>query len=34
VQQLRPDRNSLFSFAYLPEQLPLQRKIAATDLTN
>ena len=34
VQQLRPDRISLFSFAYLPEQLPLQRKIAANDLPN
>ena len=34
VQQLRPDRVSLFSFAYLPEQLPLQRKIAASDLPN
>ena len=34
VQQLRPDRISLFSFAYLPEQLPLQRKIAASDLPN
>ena len=32
VQQLRPDRIALFSFAYLPEQLPLQRKIAAADL--
>ena len=34
VLQLRPDRISLFSFAYLPEQLPLQRKIAASDLPN
>ena len=34
VQQLRPDRVSLFSFAYLPDQLPLQRKIAAGDLPN
>jgi oxygen-independent coproporphyrinogen III oxidase len=34
VQQLHPDRISLFSFAYLPEQLPLQRKIAASDLPN
>ena len=32
VQQLRPDRIALFSFAFLPEQLPLQRKIAAADL--
>lgn len=32
VRELRPDRISLFSFAYLPEQLPLQRKINATDL--
>jgi oxygen-independent coproporphyrinogen-3 oxidase len=32
VQELRPDRVSLFSFAYLPEQLPLQRRIAAEDL--
>ncbi len=32
VQDLRPDRVSLFSFAYLPDQLPLQRKIAAADL--
>ncbi|MFM8525709.1 MAG: oxygen-independent coproporphyrinogen III oxidase [Cyanobacteriota bacterium] len=32
VQGLRPDRISLFSFAYLPEQLPLQRKIQASDL--
>jgi oxygen-independent coproporphyrinogen-3 oxidase len=32
VQDLRPDRVSLFSFAYLPEQLPLQRRIAAADL--
>jgi oxygen-independent coproporphyrinogen-3 oxidase len=34
VQELRPDRISLFSFAYLPEQLPLQRKIAASDLPS
>ncbi len=34
VQELRPDRISLFSFAYLPEQLPLQRKIAADDLPS
>ncbi|NDC14812.1 MAG: oxygen-independent coproporphyrinogen III oxidase [Synechococcaceae bacterium WB9_2_170] len=34
VQELRPDRISLFSFAYLPEQLPLQRKIAAHDLPS
>ena len=34
VQDLRPDRVSLFSFAYLPEQLPLQRKIAAEDLPS
>ena len=34
VQELRPDRLSLFSFAYLPEQLPLQRKIAAADLPS
>ncbi len=32
VRQLRPDRISLFSFAYLPGQLPLQRRIAADDL--
>ena len=32
VGELQPDRIALFSFAYLPEQLPLQRKIAATDL--
>ena len=32
VRDLRPDRIALFSFAYLPEQLPLQRKIAAADL--
>ncbi|MEI6829265.1 MAG: oxygen-independent coproporphyrinogen III oxidase [Synechococcaceae cyanobacterium ELA445] len=32
VRQLRPDRISLFSFAYLPEQLPLQRQINAADL--
>ncbi len=34
VQELRPDRISLFSFAYLPEQLPMQRKIAADDLPS
>mgnify|MGYP006271800871 CR=1 FL=1 len=34
VQELRPDRISLFSFAYLPEQLPLQRKIHPEDLPN
>lgn len=34
VQELRPDRISLFSFAYLPEQLPMQRKIAAGDLPS
>jgi oxygen-independent coproporphyrinogen-3 oxidase len=34
VRELRPDRISLFSFAYLPEQLPLQRKIAADDLPS
>ncbi len=34
VEELRPDRISLFSFAYLPEQLPLQRKIAAEDLPS
>ena len=34
VQELRPDRISLFSFAYLPEQLPLQRRIAADDLPS
>ncbi|WP_295535862.1 oxygen-independent coproporphyrinogen III oxidase [Synechococcus sp. UW140] len=34
VRELRPERISLFSFAYLPEQLPLQRKIAASDLPN
>ena len=34
VEKLRPDRVSLFSFAYLPEQLPLQRKIAADDLPS
>ncbi len=32
VGELRPDRVSLFSFAYLPAQLPLQRRIAAADL--
>ena len=34
VRDLRPDRISLFSFAYLPEQLPLQRKIAPSDLPS
>ena len=34
VRELRPDRISLFSFAYLPEQLPLQRKIEADDLPS
>jgi len=34
VQELRPDRVALFSFAYLPEQLPLQRRIAAGDLPS
>jgi len=34
VEELRPDRVSLFSFAYLPEQLPLQRRIAAADLPS
>jgi oxygen-independent coproporphyrinogen-3 oxidase len=34
VGELRPDRISLFSFAYLPEQLPLQRRIAAADLPS
>jgi oxygen-independent coproporphyrinogen-3 oxidase len=34
VRELRPDRISLFSFAYLPEQLPLQRKITAADLPS
>jgi oxygen-independent coproporphyrinogen III oxidase len=34
VQELRPDRISLFSFAYLPAQLPMQRKIAAADLPS
>jgi len=34
VRELRPERISLFSFAYLPEQLPLQRKIAAADLPS
>ncbi len=32
VRELRPDRISLFSFAYLPDQLPLQRKIKPEDL--
>ena len=34
VQELRPDRVALFSFAYLPEQLPLQRRIAVADLPS
>jgi oxygen-independent coproporphyrinogen-3 oxidase len=34
VRDLRPERISLFSFAYLPEQLPMQRHIAATDLPS
>ena len=34
VQELRPDRIALFSFAYLPEQLPLQRRIVAAELPS
>ena len=34
VQALRPDRIALFSFAYLPEQLPLQRRIQVADLPS
>jgi oxygen-independent coproporphyrinogen-3 oxidase len=34
VQELRPDRIALFCFAYLPEQLPLQRKIHPEDLPS
>lgn len=34
VRELRPDRISLFSFAYLPEQLPLQRNIVPDDLPS
>jgi oxygen-independent coproporphyrinogen-3 oxidase len=34
VRELQPDRIALFSFAYLPEQLPLQRRIAAADLPS
>jgi oxygen-independent coproporphyrinogen-3 oxidase len=34
VKDLRPDRISLFSFAYLPEQWPLQRKILPSDLPS
>ena len=34
VQELRPERISLFSFAYLPEQIVLQRKINADDLPS
>lgn len=32
VAGLRPDRISLFSFAYLPRQLPLQRRLRHEDL--
>ena len=34
VRELRPDRVALFSFAYLPEQLPLQRRIDAAQLPS
>ena len=34
VQELHPDRVALFSFAYLPEQLPLQRRINAAELPS
>jgi oxygen-independent coproporphyrinogen-3 oxidase len=34
VSELRPDRVSLFSFAYLPQQLPLQQKINPADLPS
>lgn len=34
VRELQPDRIALFSFAYLPEQLPLQRRISAADLPD
>jgi oxygen-independent coproporphyrinogen-3 oxidase len=34
VRELRPDRISLFCFVYLPELLPLQRRIAADDLPS
>ncbi|MFN9924058.1 MAG: oxygen-independent coproporphyrinogen III oxidase [Cyanobacteriota bacterium] len=34
VKELRPERVSLFSFAYLPEQLPLQRNIRPEDLPD
>ena len=34
VRELRPDRISLFCFVYLPELLPLQRKIVAVDLPS
>ena len=34
VSELRPDRVSLFSFAYLPHQLPLQQKINPADLPS
>jgi len=34
VQELGPDRISLFSFAYLPEMLPLQRRISAAELPS
>ena len=34
VRQLAPDRIALFSFAYLPSQLPLQRHIRPEDLPD
>jgi oxygen-independent coproporphyrinogen-3 oxidase len=34
VARLRPDRISLFSFAYLPRQLPLQRRLRPQDLPS
>ena len=34
VRQLAPDRIALFSFAYLPSQLPLQRRIRREDLPD
>lgn len=34
MREFRPARISLFSFADLPEQLPLQRRIKATDLPS
>ncbi|MFN7901130.1 MAG: oxygen-independent coproporphyrinogen III oxidase [Synechococcaceae cyanobacterium] len=34
VRQLAPDRIALFSFAYLPAQLPLQRRIRPEDLPD